>query len=279
MAFAGCNAGNFQKMVNTCTVNKHVPCLEPTGFRFYLNNRPFPGPVPKKWPVLSNVTGKAAHAAHAVVSIRPDLDKLLEGSLDEALIAFMQTAPGGPTSLLGLWHEASTNGPAGVYKGKITPAKLVAAQSHVQALAKDPKNKINVKVGAIETVPISQNKAQMYMAPGLDFYACDIYDNKQGTAKPYELLGAFKHACDTLNAKHGFGPATIGVTEANSRFSRRRPFWFHTTWSWMQTRGFTSNTSCFLTFWRTRSGESGAWDNFDNATIRTLNSIFKESKP
>ena len=276
MTFAGCNSITFQKMLNVCHVNHKVPCLNPTGYRYYLNEVKFPGPVPTKWPVIPNVPVSAAHAA---VSIRPDLELLLKGKLNKELIAFMQQAPPGPTSLLGLWHEASTYGPNGVYKGKITPAQLVAAQSHVHALAKDPKNHINVKVGAIEVVPISQKEASMWMAPGLDFYACDIYDNKQGTAKPYKLLGAFREVCDTLNAKKGLGPATIGVTEANSRHQPRRPFWFETIWTWLQTRGFTSNTSCFLTFWRTKATESGAWNNFDDATIRTLNAIFNDSKP
>jgi hypothetical protein len=276
MAFAGCNSITFEKMLDACHVNPNVPCLNPTGYRYYLNELKFPGPVPAKWPTIPNVPDSSAHAA---VSIRPDLTELLKGNLDDALITFMQSAPAGPTSLLGMWHEASTGGPDGVYNGLITPAQLVAAQTHVQKLAHNPKNKINVKVGAIEVVGISAKKVPMYMAPGLDFYSCDIYDNKEGTAKPYEMLGTFRTLCDDLNSKHGFGPAVIGVTEANSRMSKRRPFWFHTIWSWLQTRGFTSNTSCFLTFWRTHATESGAWDNADVATIDTLNTIFNESKP
>lgn len=37
-------------------------------------------------------------------------------TLDGHLKAFLQSAPPGHTSLLALWHEASTNGPAGEYK-------------------------------------------------------------------------------------------------------------------------------------------------------------------
>jgi hypothetical protein len=259
MTFAGSNAHVFPFMQRAG--------LDPTGQRIYLNESKFPGPVPAEWPVIAN------NPAHACVSIRPDLDDVLNGSLDHALRHFMHTAPGGPTSLLGLWHEASTGGPAGIYRHLgVTGPKLRAAEQHVQELAR--RHGANVKVGAIEVVGIEH--PGQWMARDLDFYACDIYDNKDCDARPYEMLGKFKDQCDALVSS---GTAVIGVTETNSRCSGRRPFWFHTVWSWLQTRGFTSNTSCFLTFWRLHATESGGWLPHDKATIRVLKEIFEQSSP
>jgi hypothetical protein len=259
MAFAGSNAHVFPYMEKAG--------LHPTGQRIYLNEAKYPGPVPQKWPVISG------NPAHACVSIRPDLDKLLKGHLDVDLKQFLRSAPGGPTSLLGLWHEASTGGPAGIYRHlDITGRKLTAAQSHVRELAHHIG--ANVKVGAIEVIPIEHPGT--WMAKDLDFYACDIYDDRECKAKPYEMLGKFKDQCDALMKS---GHATIGVTETNSRCSGRRPFWFHTVWSWLHTRGFTSNTSCFLTFWRLHARESGGWLPHDKATIAALKAIFEQSSP
>jgi hypothetical protein len=239
--------------------------LNPTGQRIYKNEHTFPGAVPAKWPLI---TGSPAHAC---VSIRPDLKLLNAGKLNGALEDFLGSAPAGPTSLLGLWHEASTLGPAMIYKGLITAGELREAQMRVHELAA----KTNVKVGAIDVVGILQPTE--WMSPGLDFYACDIYDDKHCAAVPYTMLGKFKDQCDELNKAHG--PATIAVTETNTRCKARRPFWFHIVWSWLQTRGFTSNTSCFLTFWRPKATESGGWVPSDQATIDVLNAIFEQSKP
>jgi hypothetical protein len=243
--------------------------LKPTGQRIYLNEKEFPGPVPNKWPPISG------NPAHACVSIRPNLDLLLNHKLDRELTTFLRNAPAGPTSLLGLWHEASTGGPDGIYR-KVSPhvtgKKLTAAQKYVQALAQ--RVKANVKVGAIDIVGIT--RPAEWMATNLDFYACDIYDNKNCNAMPYPMLGQFKEQCDRLVSSKN---ATISVTECNSRRSERRPFWFHTVWSWLQVHGYTSNTSCFLTFWRLNAPESGGWRPNDKATIEALKAIFEQSSP
>lgn len=125
----------------------------------------------------------------------------------------------------------------------MTGAKLTAAQTHVLKLSHHIG--ANVRVGAIDVVGIT--RPDEWMARDLDFYACDIYDNKECSARPYHMLGRFKGECDKLVRS---GSAVIGVTETNSRCSRRRPFWFHTVWSWLRDHRFDSNASCFLTFWR-----------------------------
>jgi hypothetical protein len=69
------------------------------------------------------------------------------------------------------------------------------------------------------------------------------------------------------------------VTETNSRFPGRRPFWFTAVWSWLASHGYTSNATSFLTFWSAHGAESGAWIPDDWATIDALHAIFKASKP
>ena len=48
-------------------------------------------------------------------------------------------------------------------------------------------------------------------------------------------------------------------------------------WSWLQSNGYTSNSTCFLSFWNATGAESGAWIADDWATIDALYAIFAES--
>jgi hypothetical protein len=266
MAFAGSNAHYFpimqQATVEVAGKREH---LRPTGERVYLNTASTqPGPVPKSWPKLAD------GSARACVSIRPEPIAVAKGHLDGPLTTFLTSAPkDGPPSLLGLWHEASSmNYP-------IHPANLRLAQSHIQALAK--KVRANVKVGAIENATISEDKSRIWMAKNLDFYCCDIYDDRECNTVPSSELDQFHGYCDALMDS---GSATIGVTETNSRCSGRRPYWFTHVWSWLHSHGFASDTSsCFLTYWNPTGPESGPWLAGDHATIDALYAIFSESSP
>jgi hypothetical protein len=155
---------------------------------------------------------------------------------------------------------------------------LTQAQAYVQQKAQAWK--ANVKVGAIEVVETADPSAlasnlKPWMAADLEFYACDTYDFKDGSANPSGLLNAFKALCDNLAP----GGAAIGVTETNTRFPGRRPYWFTSVWSWLQSNGFTANATCFLTYWNATGIESGAWIADDWATIDALYAIFAESSP
>jgi hypothetical protein len=266
MAFAGANAEIFAVMEGTVVDigGKHTH-LHPTGARIYLNTTTTqPGSVPKAWPKLSD------SAARTCVSIRPEPISVVKGHLDAALISFLKSAPQhGPPSLLGLWHEASSmNYP-------IHPANLRLAQSHIQALAKT--HHANVKVGAIENATISKGKSAIWMAKNLDFYCCDIYDDRDCNTVPSSQLDQFHGYCDALMDS---GKATIGVTETNSRCEKRRPYWFAHVWSWLHSHDFTSSTSsCFLTYWNKNGPESGPWKASDHATIDALYAIFEKSSP
>jgi hypothetical protein len=266
MAFAGANAEIFAVMEKTVVdINGKRHHLGPTGERIYLNTTSTqPGPVPASWPKIADT------AARACVSIRPEPVSVVRGHLDDALVTFLKSAPRhGPPSLLGLWHEASTMG------YPIHPANLRGAQSHIQALAK--KHHANVKVGAIENATISADKSRIWMAKNLDFYCCDIYDDRGCTTVPSAQLDQFHRYCNALMDSRS---ATIGVTETNSRCPKRRPYWFTHVWSWLQSHGFGSDSSsCFLTYWNPSGPESGPWRPDDRATIDALYGIFEKSSP
>jgi hypothetical protein len=284
MAFAGASARVFSIMqTTTVDIGSSAQLLGPTGQRVYLNTTSnSPSDIPA-WPPSVTATSPAA------ISIRPALYELTQGTMDSALQAFLMGAPAAPAapSLVGMWHEASTQGPGGAYEPYFSsldqnfPGQggahglLTKAQSYVQTKAQDWG--ANVKVGAIEvnqaTDPASAwNNLNQWMAKDLDFYATDTYDGKDGTSVPADLMNAFQYVANKL------GPnAAIGVTETNSRFPGRRPYWFTGMWSWLVSNGYTSGATCFLTFWNPTGQESGDWIADDWATIDAFYAIFQQS--
>jgi hypothetical protein len=283
VAFAGANKVIYETMQNTVVpIGGAAMPLTPTGARLYLGDTiPYDGIPAWQQP---DPTGRVC------ASIYPELWKLVNGYYDSQLQDFLTAVPAGPTSLVALYHEASTMGtsPSGPYYSYFqsldsnfpnsggAAGLLRAAQVYVQTAAIGT----NVKVGAIEMVDTDDasqlgGRVDSWMAEGLDFYACDIYDSSTADADPGGLLGAWQSACESLS-----GPgATIGVTETNSRFPGRRPWWFTTAWSWLQSNGYTSNRTSFLTFWNPTGEESGPWIADDWATIDALYAICSQSSP
>jgi len=283
MAFAGANARVYSIMkTTTVDIGGSAHLLGPTGQRVYLNSGSNnPSPIPA-WP---NLTSPAA------VSIRPALWELIQGNMDSDLQAFLTGAPAAPAapSLVGLWHEASTQGPGGAYSSYFSSLDqnfpnqhgahglLTKAQTYIQGKARAWN--ANVKVGAIEVSQATDNttawnKLNQWMATDLDFYACDTYDGRDGTSVPSVLLNVFQSVANRL------GPnAAIGITETNSRFPGRRPYWFTGMWSWLVSNGYTSNSTCYLTFWNPTGLESGDWIAGDWATIDAFYAIFQQSSP
>lgn len=296
MAFAGSNAGQYPNLQNaTVDIGGSTVSLMPNGQRVYLNDGTFPNSV-FTWPTLSDPS------ARACISIRPPLWELINPDqfpdVASELDNFLMAAPTGPTSLVGLWHEASTTGPGGSYNANSTPAGyfssldsqfpgqggaaglLSKAQTFVQSRAQELG--ANVIVGAIEVVNTAKattlgSQLNPWMAENLDFYACDVYDFKDASAVPGDLLDAFQTVVEARMTSGQF--PTIGITETNSRFPGRRPRWFTDAWSWLQTNSHTSNKVCFLTFWDATGIESGAWIPDDWATIDALHGILAESSP
>lgn len=303
MAFAGSNQLQYANLQSaTVDIGGSTVHLTPNGQRVYLNDGTFPNSV-FTWPTLSDPN------ARACVSIRPPLWELINPktypNLATELDNFLTAAPAAPTpvSLVGLWHEASTIGPGGSYNKNSTPTGyfssldtnfknqggaaglLTQAQTFVQQRAQALG--ANVKVGVIEVVNTSDpttlkqdftaSNGFSWLANNLDFYTCDVYDNRDGNAVPADMLGAFQTVVKD-HMTNGLYPS-IGITETNSRFPGRRPFWFTAAWSWLKSNGHTSNNVCFLTYWNPTGIESGAWIPDDWATIDSLYGILAESSP
>lgn len=294
MAFAGANDVIYETMQETSVpIGDAAVSMTPTGARVYLNDATYPYNGIPAWEQPDSY-------GRICVSIRPELWKLINGYYDSQLQAFLTAAPAGPTSLVALWHEASTMGASGgiynpYFESLDTNFKnsggaaglLTQAQTYVQAKAQ--LWQANVQVGAIEMVD-TDDGAQLWgrvcpwMASGLDFYACDVYDSSTADADPCLLLDAWQWACtEQQNTVPPTVPAsfvpTIGITETNSRFPARRPWWFTTAWSWLQQNGYTSDVTSFLTFWNPNGAESGDWIPEDWATIDALYAILAQSSP
>lgn len=311
VALVGSNQDFFDDLKNS-TVNvtgdpnaRHVT---PNCARVYLNDArdgfPSTGEPEHPWNWLgvpAGATGCVSFRPALWELINPDTYPTVAGRLD----TFLQSAPSGPPSLLALWHEASgdkTNdpknqncgsnmnewcrGPGGAYSDYFamldtqfhgqggSSGLLTAAQTFVQQRARTLG--ANVLVGAIEVVSRADSSLSGvisdWMAPGLDFYLADVYDNVHGNADPAALLHNFLTVCKDVNGGPGAHP-TIGIGETNSRFPGRRPFWFTSVWSWLQSNGFTSNATTFLTYWNHTGLESGDWIPDDWATIDSLYGI------
>lgn len=317
MAFAGSNVSQYVNMQSaTVDIGGSTENLAPTGVRIYLDDGNFPSTGANG---VWNWSGVPS-GARGCLSLRPALYELINPTrypaVASALDAFLTSAPAGPPSLLGLWHEASGDnesgtaqncgpnnnevcrGPGGIYSdyfasldsnfpnqggahGLLTKAQAYV-QGRVKALNQANPGSSNVKVGAIEVVSKTSttdlgNTINIWMANNLDFYAGDVYDTKDATAVPGDLLTAFQTVVKG-HMTNGVYPS-ISITETNSRYPGRRPFWFTAAWSWLKSNGHTSNQVCFLTFWHQMGAESGAWIPGDWATIDSLHGIFAESSP
>ncbi len=286
MAFAGANDVIYETMQETSVpIGDAAVSMTPTGARVYLDSETYPYDGIPAWEQPDSY-------GRICVSIRPELWKLINGYYDSQLQAFLTAAPAGPTSLVALWHEASTMGASGgsyyTYFESLdqnfpnsggAAGLLTQAQTYVQAKAQ--LWQANVQVGAIEMVDTDDanslwDRVNPWMALNLDFYACDIYDSSTADTDPCSLLVTWQGVCAELVLG---GYATIGITETNSRFPARRPWWFTTAWSWLQQNGYTSDVTSFLTFWNPNGAESGDWIPEDWATIDALYAILAQSSP
>jgi hypothetical protein len=315
VAFAGSNQDQYVNLTNASVdIGSGPPVpLAPNGQRIYLNDGSFPNSV-FTWPPMTDAPGARACVSirpPLYELINPTMYPDLANELDN----FLKAAPSGPPSLVALWHEASGDnengpglkqncganknnicrGPGGIYADYFASLDsgfsgqggasglLKSAQSfvqqRVQALNAANPGIANVKVGAVEVLSKAKpsdlaSTISDWMAGGLDFYAADVYDSSDALAVPGTLLDTFQQVCTTVN---GGTVPTICVTETNSRFPGRRPFWFTSVWSWLTTNGYTSDSVCFLTYWNPAGLESGAWIPDDWATIDSLYGIFAES--
>jgi hypothetical protein len=277
MVFAGANRTVYDEMW------MEVPgklSNGPTAVRTYMDPRNYPnvaGYANVLWPDVS-------HNGHTLVSIRPDITRLNNGDFDNDLMNFMASAPGGPISLLTMWHEAATLG----VKDKNYPQEpdeFRRGQAHMAELVAESGS--DVRFGMINLDGRTQDLYNTWMSPNLDWYGCDIYDNPDCSKDVFNSLDDFQAKMNALGGVSD-ADAAINVPECNSRRhlstrpncgSRRRADFFSLIWAWFAHAGQSGNMSGMLTFWGGPGGLSVPWDANDNVVVNELSAIFGASSP
>lgn len=189
-----------------------------------------------------------------LLSIRPDPQKLLAGSLDDEIKSQVRSLPDG--SLLTAWHEANVN--TAVQPG--LPA-YTARQVHRYMYKLVASLGVGVGYGII-LLQGRPDVLESYTVAGMDWYGLDLYDFG-GTTDPSDVM-------DRCFGAMPAGPRLIA--ETNSAQVPHRPAWFREVYDWLAARQATA----MLTFWNPTGTLSGPWIE-DPATIYALNRISKDA--
>lgn len=281
--FAGANLAAFTAMIT----KSPEPPTPPTGARVYLDAVTFPntkGYANVKWPDIAGIHNSPAHA---LVSIRPEVEMLLGGKFDADLHAFMKNAPKGPSSLLTMWHECATF-TLSVPQYPKHPELYREGLRHLQRLAAGEIKGFgptDVKVGVIDINPSylhhynhhNSNPADVYatwMAANLDWYGCDLYDNRSLDLSAFAELNAFRELINKLPGSKPNADSPVNLPECNSRpdpvhhtstrktagpTGYRRSDFFHFAWAWLQRIGPGGHSCGLLGFWGGTGGEGSPW--------------------
>jgi hypothetical protein len=294
--FAGADRSAFEQML---TGSDGTPLISPppTAVRWYMDAKTYPnmtgGYAALGWP---DITTMYNSPAHALVSIRPDIESLIARVFDADLHAFMLQAPAGPASLLTIWHECATfNLTKPEYPQD--PELFVEALSHLQALAAGQvqgySEPTNVKVGVVDVNPsalplkkysfkptTAQDVYNVWMAANLDWYGCDLYDNADYNLSAYDELNQFRTCVNSLPESFPNSDWPINIPEINSPVTDdgsgrstiptldsptgwRRSDFFHYAWRWLETIGPASHCSGLLGFWNGSGNEGSDWPPYD----------------
>jgi len=223
------------------------------------------------------------------------------------------TAPAGPASLLTIWHECATftlhdprypKKPALYQQGLAHLQALAAGKIHPYTKPTDVKvGVIDINPGYLKNYPHHKNDPKAvyaeWMAANLDWYGCDLYDNKTLDLSVYEELNTFREYVNSLPGPVKNADWPINLPECNSRYPKkgvstvrtsgptgfRRSDFFHYAWSWLQDIGPGGPCSGLLGFWGGTGGEGAPWPPVNNpkgsleAMIAELNAENSRSAP
>jgi hypothetical protein len=308
IGFAGASRTAFGDML----ANRRPPTA-PTGVRWYMDDVKYPnttGYADVSWP---DITALYHSPAHALVSIRPDIEMLIDGKFDAELYEFMRSAPAGPASLLTIWHECATftlhdprypKKPALYREGLARVQALAAGKIHPYRKRTDVRvGVIDINPGYLNDYPHHKNDPRAvyaeWMIANLDWYGCDLYDNKKLNLSVYDELNAFRAYVNDLPGSVPGADWPVNLPECNSRYPAkgvstvrtsgptgfRRSDFFHYAWSWLKDAGPGGPCSGLLGFWGGTGGEGAPWPPVNNpkrsleALITELNAENAESAP
>lgn len=210
--------------------------------------------IPTSWPGPGSAPIPAG-ATLSAISIKPDIDAVLSGSLDDALTAFARLVPAG--AMITCWAEGERA------NEEHTASQIVGLHEHVYPIFKAASP--NCLYGqTVTTYSATNGRLTSFVVPGLDYYGLDCYPVSD-TDTPAANLGA---AVSQIEAAGASGPWAI--MELNSQPGNRAD-WFNSAWAWAK----SVNALTFLTYW---GADPYAWDPSDTETIDALTAINTESK-
>jgi hypothetical protein len=219
--------------------------------------------TPASWPGPGASPVPSA-ASLQLISIKPDMDDVLSGSLDHELRAFARRVPAG--DMVTCWHEGETAA------NNFTTAQILDLHAHCYPIFKAASP--DCLYGQIATCYTATRASGHYplgqwMAPGLDFYGLDGYQaNRTHTAAT--VFGA---AADQVQG--ALGKVPLAVTECNSAVRAGRPQWFKDTWAWAR----ANSCLTYFTYWESAGSASAyAWLPDDTAAIASLSAINSTSR-
>jgi hypothetical protein len=203
-------------------------------------------------------------ASLQVISIKPNINEVLSGALDDQLRAFARSVPAG--AMVTCWHEGEAAG------NGYTTAQILSLHARCYPIFKAASP--GCRYGQIVTCytasrPSGHYPLGQWMAPGLDFYGLDGYQ----PASSHTVASVFGVAADQIRARLGNVP--LAVTECNSAVQPGRAEWFHDSWAWAQ----ANKCLTYFTFWDPAgSGSAYEWLPDDVAAIAALSAINATSR-
>jgi hypothetical protein len=195
--------------------------------------------------------------AWMTLSLRPNPDDLLSGKLDDQIEAIIHSAPA--HSELAFWHENIPGNPLGYPSHVNNPRIARRMQRHGQTLCRGTK----VRFGVIICGPAIQMRD--WIAPHLDWYGFDFYDNwrfhnEDGTLSKAKMFARMNNNFAVFRAKSGVRWPALRICEGNSPEDWHRQNWFKYCAEWMAGH----NGRRIITYWNpakgaAQKGLSGSW--------------------
>lgn len=176
--------------------------------------------VPATWPGSAPVPPGSV----PVLSFKPDLASVLNGSLDTALENYFKSAP--PGAFVTAWAEG--NLPSIKFPG--SPYQLAALHAYLHGVAKqvNPGLKFGGIYGTYRVYTSGQD-LRPFICPGLDFY---MFDGYQGNASqtPDTIFGEAYRQLHSVTDWPAFG-----IAETNSSVSQAP--WLAASFGWAKSQG------------------------------------------
>lgn len=209
---------------------------------------------PATWP------DSAGKGVWVTLSIRPNPSDLLSGKLDARLSALLNSAPA--HSELTIWHENYPGDPLGYPRSVNNARTAVAMQEYMERLCKGTR----VRFGVIISGPASNELA--WIAPKLDWYGVDLYDNKRywnrdRTLSKEKIWARMTNNLIAFKKASGERHPMLRLDETNTPWDNHRRHWFLWVAQWFGTHD-ANRPVRILTYWNPKHGHasgglSGPW--------------------